>query len=129
MMSSYFSRRSRRTNRAKSAAPCLAGMASTLSISGLPSTRRRKGSSTTYDIRARGRARLMAATAGVVMTMSPMRRRRMRRMLGEAAGSGLGLALRFNRGLFDEHDRDISVLDPVDAVTAQALQGLLVLGQ
>ena len=48
--------------------------------------------------------------------------------MGAAAGANLRFSLRFNRGLFDEHDRDI-VLDPVDAVAAQALQRLLVFGQ
>jgi hypothetical protein len=62
------------------------------------------------------------------MTMSPMRRRRIRRTFGVEPGLILGGSFRFNGGLVDQHDRNI-VLDTVDAEAAEALQGFLVCGQ
>lgn len=60
--------------------------------------------------------------------ISPIRRRRMRRTFRGEPGLIFGGSFRFNRGLVDQHDRNV-VLDTVDTVAAEALQAFPVRGQ
>jgi len=62
------------------------------------------------------------------MMMSPIRRRRMRRIFRVESALIFGGSFRFNGGLVDQHDRNV-VLDAIDAVAAEALQALLIGGQ
>src|SRR5262245_5150588 len=75
--------------------------------------------STRYVIEASGKRCLIAATAGVVNTTSPMSRRRM--STNFTWPSALLLRSGLDRGLVDQHHRDV-VLDGIDASALGALE-------